>query len=181
MVGEHSTSHHCHLSLVLSDHVHDARDDELPRPPVHQHLVAVGLLLGLRRTPALWLNESLPSVFAQFSQSSMIPRRVSAMREVAHPQSLDIHYRPGQAARSSPPSPIAQDTGISLSPLATPRSSPRLAPLLPSASQDTTPLSSPVTASMENESSPRICGLPLKYVSCVFISCILCKVLSSFD
>ena len=103
------------------------------------------------------------------------------MRDVARPQSLDIHYRPGQAVRSNPPSPDAQDTSLSLSPLATPRSSPRLAPLLPTASQDNTPLHSPVASTMESDSSPRICGMPLKYVSCVFILYFPCQVFNWFD
>lgn len=99
----------------------------------------------------------------------MIPRRIPSMRDGSHPQTLDIHYRPGQAARSNPPSPVTQD-GLSLTPLATPRSSPRLAPLLPSSSQDTSPLPSPVAAPMELDASPRVCGLPLKYVSLVTLA-----------
>lgn len=83
------------------------------------------------------------------------------MREVSHPQTLDIHYRaPG--VRTNPPSPVAQESSLSLP--STPRLSPRLAPLLP-VSQDNTPLPSPVASTMEPEVMPTICGMPLKYVS----------------
>lgn len=89
------------------------------------------------------------------------------MREVSHPQGLDIHYRSSPGVRTTPPSPVAQNGGLSSSPLATPRLSPRLAPLLPSASHDTTPLPSPMGPPIELDNSPRICGMPLKYVSYV--------------
>ena len=96
-------------------------------------------------------------------RARMLPRRSSATRDVPQLQLPDMYYRSSPVARSTTPSPVTQDR-FSATPSPT-RLSPRLTPLLPPASKDPSPLPSPVAAGMDIESTPTICGMPVKYVS----------------
>ncbi|KAI0759489.1 nucleotide-sugar transporter-domain-containing protein [Irpex lacteus] len=107
----------------------------------------------------------------------MNSRRAPYLREVSTSTTLEVHQRSG--LRSNPQSPVVQGgahPSLSnkpgaprLSPRHSPRLSPRLTPLLPSPSEDPPSVVVAPPAPMESE-GPRICGLPLKYISLVTLA-----------
>ncbi|KAI0672811.1 nucleotide-sugar transporter-domain-containing protein [Trametes maxima] len=85
------------------------------------------------------------------------------------PPSPDVYHRPYPTVRNS--SAVSLDDPAASRPPSV-RSSPRLAPAVPPITT-TSPLPSPTSASASSvgsESGPKVCGLPLKYVSLVTLA-----------
>ncbi|KAF5386730.1 hypothetical protein D9615_001529 [Tricholomella constricta] len=91
-----------------------------------------------------------------------VPRHPTVNLTVSSPPSPEIHHRSLPTVRSS--------SSLAVSAPPSHHSSPRLSPLLPSATfafSDKGQLASPVSSSADG---PRICGMPLKYVSLVTLA-----------